>query len=91
MKRRTASTSVSPYILSIARCLVARVDKNSMYLTMKLSSEKQKGIEIVEEGLLDSGATKKFIDQNFTKSIGLKAKLLKTPLKVYNVDGTPNK
>ena len=42
--------SVSPYILSIARCLVARVDKNSMYLTMKLLSEKQKGIEIVEEG-----------------------------------------
>ena len=58
---------------------------------MKLSSEKQKGIEIVEEGLLDSGATEKFIDQNFAKSKGLKAKLLKTPLKVYNVDSTPNK
>ena len=62
-----------------------------MYLTMKLSSEKQKGIEIVEEGLLDSGATEKFIDQNFAKSKGLKTKLLKTPIKVYNVDGTPNK
>ena len=70
MNRRTASTSVSPYILSIAQCLVARVDKNSMYVTMKkkLSSEKQKGIEIIEEGLLDSGATEKFIDQNFAKS-----------------------
>ena len=41
---------------------------------MKLSSEKQKGIEIVKEGLLDSGATEKFIDQNFAKSKGLKAK-----------------
>ena len=58
---------------------------------MRLSSEKQKGIEIVEEGLLDSGATEKFIDQNYARRKGLKMKLLKTPIKVYNVDGTPNK
>ena len=58
---------------------------------MKLSSEQQKGIEIVEEGLLDSGATEKFIDQNFAKAKGLKTKPLAKPIKVYNVDGTPNK
>ena len=62
--------SVSPSILSIAQCLVARVKHNSMYLSMKLLSEKQ-GIEIVEEGLLDSGAMEKFIDQNFVKQKGL--------------------
>ena len=61
-----------------------------MYLSMKLSSEKQ-GIEIVEEGLLDSGATEKFIDQSFVKQKGLKTKLLDQPIKVFNVDGTPNK
>ena len=62
-----------------------------MYLTMRLLSEKQKGIEIVKEGLLDSGATEKFINQNYARRKGLKMKLLKMPIKVYNVDGTPNK
>ena len=57
---------------------------------MKLLSEKQ-GIEIVEEGLLDSGATEKFIDQNFSKQNGLKTRPLEHPIKVFNVDGTPNK
>ena len=54
--------SASP-MLSIAQCLVARVDHNSMNLPMKISSEK--GIEIVEEGFVDSGAGVKFINQNY--------------------------
>jgi hypothetical protein len=62
-----------------------------MYLPMKISSEKQKGIEIVEEGFLDCGATGKFIDQNYARSKGLNLEDLETPIKVYNVDGTPNK
>jgi hypothetical protein len=82
---------VSPIILSIANCLVARVDNNSMNLPMKLSSEKQKEMEIVEEGFLDSGAGGKFIDQNYARTKGLEKKELKEPIKVYNVDGTPNK
>jgi hypothetical protein len=68
LKRRTASTSVSPSVLSIANCLVTRVENNTMYLPMKLLSEKQPGIEIVEEGFLDSGAGGKFIDQNYVKA-----------------------
>ena len=90
MKRRTASTSTSP-TLSIAQCLVARVDNNSMNLPIKLSSEKQKGIEIVDEGFLDCGAGGKFIDQNYTRMKGIKTGTLKEPIRVYNVDGTPNK
>ena len=62
-----------------------------MYLPMKISSEKQKGIEIVEEGFLDCGATWKFIDQNYTKDKGLKTEPLDQPVKVYNMDGTLNK
>ena len=58
---------------------------------MKISSEKQAGIEIVEEGFLDCGATGKFIDQNYTKDKGLKTEPLKEPIRVYNVDGTLNK
>ena len=58
---------------------------------MKISSEKQEGMEIVEEGFLDCGATGKFIDQNYARSKRIKTKPLETPIKVYNVDGTPNK
>ena len=50
-------------MLSITQGLVAQVDYNSMDLPMKISSKK--GIEIVEEGFVDSGAGGKFIDQNF--------------------------
>jgi len=82
---------VSPSILSIANCLVARVDNNSMNLPMKLSSKRQKEVEIVEEGFLDSGAGGKFIDQNYVRTKGLEKEALKEPIKVYNVDGTPNK
>jgi hypothetical protein len=89
LKRRTASTSVSPSILSIASCLLARIEKNTMYLPMKAMSEKQKEIEIVEDGFLDCGATGKFIDQHYAKAKGLELENLDKPLKVYNVDGTP--
>ena len=44
--------SASP-TLSITQCLIAQVDNNAMNLPIKLSSEKQKEIEIVEEGFLD--------------------------------------
>ena len=49
-----------------ANCLVAQVERITMYLPMKILSENQTGIEIVEEGFLDCGATGKFIDQNYT-------------------------
>ena len=64
-------TSAPPVTLSIAQCLVAWIERNTMYLPIKISSEKQKGIEIVEEGFLDCGATGKFIDQNYAKANGL--------------------
>ena len=62
-----------------------------MHLPMKLSSEKQPGIEIVEEGFLDSGAGGKFIDQNYAKEKGFDKEPFSEPIPVYNVDGTPNK
>ena len=62
-----------------------------MYLPMNITSEKQKDIEIVEEGFLDCGATGKFIDQNYARAKGLELGTLRTPIKVYNVDGTLNK
>ena len=60
-----------------------------MNLPIKLSSEKQKEIEIVEEGFLDCGAGGRFIGQNYTRMKGIKMEALKEPIQVYN--GTPNK
>jgi hypothetical protein len=60
-----------------------------MYLPMKLSSER--GVEIVEEGFLDCGATGKFIDQNYVRTKQLETKQFKKPIPVFNVDGTQNK
>ena len=61
-----------------------------MYLPIKISSNNGEGIEIVE-GLLDSGASGKFIDQNYARDIHTEKKDLEKPIQVYNVDGTPNK
>ena len=58
---------------------------------MKISSEQRPEIEIVEEGLLDCGATGKFIDQNYVKANQWKTKPLKKLIQVFNVDGTQNK
>ena len=72
--------SVPLVTLSISNCLVARVDRNTMYLPMKISSEKQKEIEFVEEGFLDCGATGKLIDQNYTKTRGIGLEPLDKPI-----------
>ena len=43
------------------------------------------------EALLDSGASGKFIDQNFSKNMKIEQQNLEKLIKVYNVDGTLNK
>ena len=61
-----------------------------MYLPIRISSDNEEGIEIVE-GLLDSGASGEFIDQDFARDLHAEKKDLKKPIQVYNVDGTLNK
>jgi hypothetical protein len=41
--------------------------------------------------LVDSGATKNFLNLSYAKWLRLPVKTLKTPQKLYNVDGTENK
>ena len=48
------------------------------------------GMEITE-ALLDSGASGKFIDKYYARDIHMEKKDLCKPIKVYNVDSTPNK
>ena len=90
MKGRTASTSVSPSILSISSLLYTRENHHAMFLPLRITSNKDLKEKTIE-GLLDSGASGKFIDSNFVREIHAETKNLKKPIKVYNVDGTPNK
>ena len=61
-----------------------------MYLPIQITSDNEPGVEIVE-GLLDSGASGKFIDSDYAADIHAEKKELQKPIQVYNVDGTPNK
>ena len=61
-----------------------------MMLPIQITSDNEPGMEIAE-ALLDSGASGKFIDENYARDIHVEKKDLRKPIKVYNVDGTPNK
>src|ERR1700728_3731798 len=61
-----------------------------MMLPIQITSDNGRGMEIAE-ALLDSGASGKFIDENYARDIRAEKKDLRNPIKVYNVDGTPNK
>jgi hypothetical protein len=41
--------------------------------------------------LLDSGATKNFMNLEYTKYLHMPSQRLKEPRKLFNFDGTPNK
>ena len=89
--RRTESTSPPPSI-SVFNVLVAETDNHAMTIPITISSEKNKENETIEtKALLDTGAGGKFIDQNYVNHLNLETRALGHPLKVYNVDGTPNK
>src|SRR5271168_133026 len=83
LKRRTESTSVSPY-LDIYSVTIANVSRNSISIPINICSSKQ-----TVETLIDCGAGGAFIDQNFAKNF--KVKSLDEPVKAYNVDETENK
>ena len=57
-------------------------------LSCGLQSE-QKNVDT--KSLIDCGAGGTFIDQNFVRTNRFPTTPLKTPIEVFNVDGTPNK
>jgi hypothetical protein len=82
---------VSPS-LSIEHVQVAQIEKNMMTVHILISGESLGQRKIVETTtLLDTGAGGKFINQNFIRNQKIQTKELKYPIKVFNVDGTPNK
>jgi Retroviral aspartyl protease len=91
LKRRTGSTLASPS-LSIEHVQVAQIKKNTMTVDILILGESLGQKKIVEATtLLDTGAGGKFIDQNFVRNQKIETKELEYPIKVFNVDGTPNK
>jgi Retroviral aspartyl protease len=90
-RMRTRSTSVSSS-LSIEHVQVAQIKKNTMSIDILISGKSlgQKR-SIKTTTLLDTGAGGKFIDQNFVQDQKIEMKELKYPIKVFNVDRTPNK
>jgi hypothetical protein len=83
LKRRTASTSVSPY-LDVYSVTIANISQNSISVPINIGSSKQN-----VETLIDSGAGGLFIDQNFAKNFEIN--YLDEPVKAYNVDRTEKK
>ena len=75
--------SVSP-CLDICSVTIAKILKNSIFVSIDIGSSKQ-----TVKTLIDCGAGRLFIDQNFSKKF--KIKHLKEPIKAFNVDGTENK
>jgi Retroviral aspartyl protease len=83
--------SASPSI-SIEHVQVAQIKKNTITVDILILGRSLKQKKIVEATtLLDTGAGRKFIDQNFVRNQKIKTKELKYPIEVFNVDGTPNK
>ena len=82
--------SVPPSI-TIDHVQAAEIKKNSMTLSIEISGESLDQKTVETKALLDTGAGGKFIDQNFVRNQKIKTKNLEHPIKVFNMDGTPNK
>jgi hypothetical protein len=83
LKRRAASTSVSPY-LDVYSVTIANISRNSISVPINIGLSKQ-----TVKTLINSGAGGLFIDQNFAKNFDIN--YLDKLVKAYNVDGTENK
>ena len=62
-----------------------------MVLSIKISGENLGEKTIKTMTLLDTGARERFIDQSYIQNQKIKTKELEHPIKVFNIDGTPNK
>ena len=76
--------SVSPTLLTISSLLYTREECNSMMLPIQITSDNEPGMEIAEV-LLDSGASGKFIDEDYARDIHVEKKDLRKPITNYNL------
>ena len=79
----------APPSITIDHVQVAKIKKNTMTLSIKISGENIDQKTIETKALLDTGAGGKFINQNFIQNQKIKTKNLEHPIGVFNVDGAP--
>jgi hypothetical protein len=83
LRRRTTLTLVSP-CLDVYSVTKANISRNSISISINICLSKQ-----TIKTLIDSGAGRMFIDQNFARRFEIN--YLDKPVKAYNMDGTENK
>ena len=81
----------APPSITIDHVQVAEIEKNMMRVSIEISGKKLSQKTVKTTTLLDTGAGGNFIDQNFVQNQKIKTKDLEHPIKIFNVDGTPNK
>ena len=89
MIRRAKPALVSPYIECFAS-IIGQINSNALFLPIILNQNNYLHAGNLH-AMIDSGAGGQFIDQNFAMKQKLRLEELKTPIKVFNVDGTKNK
>src|SRR5271168_3969151 len=88
LKRRTGSTSVSPY-LEIHSVTIGLIEWNTLFIPITIQDQSGKNAET--PALVNSGTGGKFIDQNFACNSKMDICNLEKPMKALNVDRTENK
>ena len=78
---------MSALVRALSSERVYLLNRQSMLLRAFIHTSNKR---VETSALLDSGATKNFINANYAQYLCLPSKRLTTPRKVYNVDGTPN-
>ena len=87
LSEKETASSVSPSLDVYS--VTATIDSQSINIPITISIDAKDAVET--DSLLDSGAGGVFIDQNYARQLHLDIKMLDTPVKARNVDGTENK
>ena len=77
-------------VVDVFSVKIATIKSNSLSISISIRNAKEnKNVETL--GLIDSGAGRKFIDQNYIRNAGFKIQTIERPIIAQNVDGTENK
>ena len=93
MKWRAARCAPVSPTFSINCVVFSKLDNNILLAPISITTahDDASKFDTQMKALIDSGAEGKFIDQNYTQSIGTNNIQLKELILVLNVDGTWNK
>ena len=78
--------SATPSI-TILNVVIAEIENKSMTIPISISTNKTNERTVETKALLDTGAGRKFIDQNFVLRENIRTHKLEKSITIYNVDG----